>query len=127
MVEISVLYSTHNLKDNPIDYYNLFHDIRGNWLGSLIASLQSYELLSEEKFLEIFEKNVQINQVKFKEIIKEIVEIMKIEKVEEKNKRLFLLIKLLGRISDFDWSDVEKFKKFYSKYTLVLSKLKKLK
>lgn len=122
-MKITVLNSTHDLKEDPKPYYFLFKDVRGNYLLAVIGFIDIYESSNNEEDLSSAKKYTQIAHSKFNKTINDVLEIMKIEKIKGK---LLTLIKRLKKASNFDWTNLEKFKKFDRVYVRILNELKKL-
>jgi len=121
-MKITVTHHTEDLKDNPREYYLLFRHIIGNFIGPLLSYLELYKLNNNEKYLNNFKIYAQENHPRFDEAINKVITIMEIEKVKGK---LLILIKMLKKASNFDWTDTKKFKKFFVVFNKILTELKK--
>jgi len=124
-MRIMVLSSPYELEDNAKPYYGLFKNVRANILQGPLGCIAFHNISSDEKYLIIFKREAQIAHPRYDEIINKVIQIMKIEKVRRHGK-LATWIKILKKASNFDWSNMEEFKKFDKVYVRILKELKKL-
>ena len=102
--------------NNSFDYLVLFRDLKGN----VLYPIEGYITMDDLEKAKEVAPNLQ---TRFKDIIDSVLIIMKKEKVEE---RLLTLIKRLKKSSNFNWTDLEKFKKFDKVYIKILAELKEM-
>jgi hypothetical protein len=122
-MKIEVLNSIYDLKKEPKIYYLLLYNLFGNWIGSIIGYIQWYDLDKNEKYLEYAEKNARLHHPKFVDIIDDVLVIMNKEEIRG---RLLTLVKRLRKASNFDWTNLDKFRRFYVVYDKILKQIKKL-
>ncbi|MBS3143740.1 hypothetical protein J4446_02595 [Candidatus Woesearchaeota archaeon] len=115
----------YDLKHEAYPYYALIKDFIGNKINPLYNWVELYETFGrQQKHLDFYLTHADEFHKKLDDMINKILEIMKIE---DAGKRLISVIKILKKASDFDWKDMEKFKRFQSLYMGILSELKGMK
>ncbi len=122
-MEIKILNNKYDLGDESKDYYLITRDIIGNTLMQVQVALETYEIKKDEKSLNTFKKAAYLGRQRFDELFENVLRAKEINNIRA---RLSAIINILEKESSFDWSNIEKFEKFYDKTQRILKLLKKL-
>tara|TARA_Y100000034_G_C6891439_1_gene410186 strand:- start:1126 stop:1497 length:372 start_codon:yes stop_codon:yes gene_type:complete len=114
---------TYELEDKANPYYRLLLDFIGNKINPLFNYIELYEASGKKSLLNSFLGLADERHNLFDEMLDQIIAIMNKEGLTGKPHKL---INILKKASDFDWKDMNKFKKFGNVYTRILKNLKKL-